>query len=101
MINRNRQATFARKAELLSGVGAVVLGGGIALLWPDVLLPFATQLLIVGIVLHSGGMYLKHRAEGRSGLVPPRWESVAYWSCWAALLLLAAYVAGRAGGWLS
>ena len=53
MINRNRQATFARKAELLSGVGAVVLGGGIALMWPDVLFPFATQLLIVGIALQG------------------------------------------------
>lgn len=56
-------------AELISGSGAIILGGGLALVLPEWFRSYATPLLIGGAVVHGLGMTLKYRLEFRRG--PP------------------------------
>ncbi|MEJ7930203.1 hypothetical protein WG922_09470 [Ramlibacter sp. AN1015] len=57
--NRGR----AEAADLASGVGAMALGAGLALLAHAALAPYALQLLVVGPIVQDGGMTLKNRSE--------------------------------------
>jgi hypothetical protein len=81
-----------RAAEILSVLGAGVLGAGLALVAPAGLLPHAGWLLALGLIAHSAGMYTKHRAESRAGLARARWEKPFYWACWLALAALGGYL---------
>ena len=77
----------AKGAELASGLGAIVLGGGLALVLPEWLRAYALQLLIGGVVVHGVGMTLKYRLESRQG--PPLWwERALFWLCWLCLAAL-------------
>jgi hypothetical protein len=87
-----RGDTLAR-AELLSAVGAGVLGGGLALLFRRALEPHAPAITLVGLAMHSWGMYWRRRLDRQAGAGRARWEEIAYWLCWAALLVLAVYMA--------
>lgn len=82
-----------KQAELLSTLGAGVLGGGIALWLAVPLQRYASSLVLAGIVVHAGGMYAKHRAEKRAGAVTTYGERALYGLCWVVLLALIAYVA--------
>jgi len=53
--------TRVKKAELLSSLGAGVLGAGIALLLPNQLAPYAILILLLGLVSHAVGMSQKHQ----------------------------------------
>jgi hypothetical protein len=80
-----------KKAELLSSLGAGVLGAGIALLLPNQLAPYAILILLLGLVSHAVGMSQKHQLEQQGEVVPLWWAEALYWLCWlalAALLLL-------------
>ena len=76
-----------KSAELLSGIGATVLGLGLGLLAPMPMQRFALPLLGAGVLLHGAGMTLKHRLEMEIGEREPQWwELAVFWACWAGLL---------------
>jgi len=80
-----------KRAELLSSIGAGVLGAGIALLLATILARYAVPILLLGLVAHSVGMFQKHRFEQSGERARVWWVEALYWLCWlglAALLLL-------------
>jgi hypothetical protein len=81
-----------KSAELLSGVGAVVLGTGLGLLAPVLMQRHALPLLGAGVLLHGAGMTLKHRLEAGDH-EPQWWDRTLFWACWAALLATLGWVA--------
>ena len=81
-----------KKAELLSSVGAGVLGAGIALLVAEVLEPFAVAILTIGLLAHSWGMYQKHLLERHAAVVKVWWAEPLYWLCWLTLAVLVLWV---------
>jgi hypothetical protein len=84
----------AKAAELASGLGAIVLGAGLALLAPDRLRPFALPLLLAGALVHGLGMTLKMRLE-RTERPPLWWEQALFWLCWACLVALGVWLLVR------
>ena len=78
-------ASRARIAELMSGVGALVLGVGIGSYLPLFGRTAAMVVIVLGAILHSVGMVEVHRLEAGTRL--PRWTTGVYVVCW---LLLAA-----------
>ena len=72
-------------AELLSIMGAGVLGAGIALLLARWIGAAALPLLVIGVVMHSFGMYQRRKLEDRGLLARPPWENALYWGCWIVL----------------
>lgn len=95
MPGREQFAGAAKAAEVASGLGAIVLGAGLALVLPDWLRLYGVPLLIGGIVVHGVGMTLKHRLESRGG-PPVWWERALFWLCWACLLGLGLWIAAFA-----
>lgn len=82
----------AKAAELASGLGAIVLGAGLALVLPPWLHDVAVPLLVIGVVVHGVGVSLKYRFENRNG--PPLWwERALFWLCWACLAGLGLWLA--------
>jgi hypothetical protein len=85
-----------KQAELLSTVGAAVLGAGLALMLERWLAGFGTALLVAGLATHGWGMYARRRLEKASEVPRASWEDALYWLCWAALAALAVYIVVRA-----
>jgi hypothetical protein len=84
----------AKAAELASGLGAIVLGAGLALLVPDVLRNFAIPILVAGVLVHGVSMTLKHRLQAVDR-APLWWEQALFWLCWLCLAALGAWVLVR------
>jgi len=82
----------AKAAELASGLGAIVLGAGLALVLPAWLRSYALPLLMGGAVVHGVAMTLKYRLEARDG-PPTWWERALFWTCWAGLAGLGLWIA--------
>lgn len=89
-------AARLKRAELTSGVGALVLGTGLGALFARYLAPAALAVLVAGLLLHAWGMYDKHRLERGTGAASVRYATALYWICWGLLGLLAAYLILRA-----
>jgi hypothetical protein len=83
-----------KRAELLSSVGAGVLGAGLALLLPTVLTSYAVAILLVGLVAHAWGMFQKHQLERQVEGVRLWWAEAVYWLCWLALAVLVLVIVG-------
>lgn len=77
-----------KKAELLSSIGAGVLGAGIALLLAKFLVPYVIPILLIGLISHAAGMSRKHALEGQNQSVRLGWAEALYWFCWLALAAL-------------
>lgn len=84
-----------KRAELLSSVGAGVLGGGLALLVPRVLAPYAVPILLIGLLGHAFGMFRKHQLEQRGTSIRIWWMEALYWLCWLILVVLLAIIVIR------
>ena len=82
----------AKAAELASGLGAIVLGAGLALMAPDLLRAYAVPLLLGGGLVHGVGMTLKYRLESRSDAMAG-WERALFWLCWVCLAALGIWIA--------
>jgi flagellar biosynthesis protein FlhB len=90
---RNENKSRVKRAELLSGVGAVVLGIGLGVLLSSFLKPYALPVLITGLVMHALGMFMMHKFENESTTVRLWWAEILYWLCWIILLGIIIYVA--------
>lgn len=76
-----------KAAELASGLGAIILGAGLALVLPEELRGYAVPLLVTGAFVHGVGMTLKYRLDGQTR-APLWWERALFWVCWACLVAL-------------
>ena len=85
------------RLELLGGVGAGILGAGVALVFRHVLAPLAVPLLLVGLVAHALGMWGKHRLDASGSTASPGWTVWAYWGCWVLIAGLVIYIASGLG----
>jgi len=88
----NQKSSSLKRAELLSGIGAIVLGMGLGLFFSRFLTAYTTPLLLIGLLTHAWGMFDKHRVENASEGARLWWAETLYWVCWAALLALVAYI---------
>lgn len=85
-------AARIKRAEFLSSVGAGVLGAGLALLAAAALQPYATAILLVGLLAHGAGMYRKHQLEQHAPTGRLWWAEALYALCWLALAALAGWI---------
>lgn len=81
-----------KRLELLGGLGAGILGAGLALLFAKYLQEFAIPALLLGIVSHGWAMFQKSRLERLEGLIQPAWADAAEKACWVMLAALVLYV---------
>lgn len=84
-----------KKAELLSSLGAGVLGAGIALLLPNQLAPYAIPILLLGLISHAVGMSQKHGLDQQGNIARVWWAEALYWLCWLALAALLVWIVFR------
>ena len=81
--------TRLKRAELTSGLGALVLGVGLGALFPHWFASTAGFIVLAGVVVHAVGMWDKHRLEAQTHAESGPWVVALYWVCW---VLLAAVV---------
>lgn len=84
-----------KRMDLLGGLGAGVLGAGIALLFASQLQPFAVPAVLTGILTHGWAMYTKTKLERQAKMVQPKWAIVAEWVCWVLLSVLVVLIGVR------
>ena len=88
----NKNKSRVKRAELLSGVGAVVLGIGLGVLLSNFLKIYAFPVLFTGLAVHALGMFMKHKFEMESTNERLWWAEILYWLCWVVLLGIIIYV---------
>lgn len=84
-------ARRVKAVDTLSVVGAATAGLGLGALAPGVLKTAAAPLFVVGLVVHLAAMTARRRLDAERPAA--WWEKALYWSCWAAILALAGYLA--------
>ena len=85
-----------KQADLLCGVGALVLGIGIGALAAPALGWVAVPLFLIGCISHGWGMIQKHRIEQLDASGSAAWETALYWGCWAAIAIVLAIASWKA-----
>jgi len=88
LLERRRNA-----AILLSSVGAGLAGIGLGMMAGPSLSRLKWVVLGIGIFVPLAGMVGRRRLQRDQGYPLARWEQLGYWLCWAAIIVLAAYVA--------
>ena len=81
-----------KRAEILGSAGAGILGVGLGAMFPGRVSVVAVPMIVLGASMHALGMWQRHRLDLAIGAELPRWSNALYWSCWGALLLVAAYL---------
>lgn len=97
MVSTTDQATIharLKKADLASGVGAAVLGGGVGVVVAPYLGSYAVLLVVVGTTMHAWAMLKRRRLNSTAHGV--WWAEALYWLCWGILLVIGAFVLLRA-----
>jgi hypothetical protein len=89
-------AAQIKRAELASGIGALVLGLGLGAIGARLVAPGALGVLAAGGVLHAWGMHDKHRLERGTETGSVRYAAALYRTCWAMLLAVLVYLGLRA-----
>ena len=86
-----------KQADLIAGLGAVILGIGIGAMPALRLQRHAQWLFFAGVLIHGWGMFDKHRLEKSTGrnAADAWWSNVLYWICWALLGALVVYIVSR------
>jgi hypothetical protein len=92
IMTTSTQISRVKKAELLSSIGAGVLGAGIALLLANQLASYAVPILLLGLISHAAGMFQKHGLEQEGEGVRVWWVEALYWFCWLGLVALLLFV---------
>lgn len=86
--------SIVKRMEILSGVGAGVIGFALGLLTPSTFDSLAVLVLFLGAVMHGYGMYRKHVMQTNLGGKVPTWSPVVEGGCWLflAVILLYAFI---------
>ena len=77
-----------KQADLMSALGAGVVGAGLGAMLANWLAAFAVAAVLIGIAVHGWGMFERRRLEDISGEPRATWEQVLYWICWFVLAML-------------
>lgn len=77
-----------KRAELLSSLGAMVLGAGLALQFGGSFAAHAEAIIGVGLLAHAIGMFRVHQAERAASQGRIAWVEALYWLCWILLAYL-------------
>jgi hypothetical protein len=86
MVNPNHRRS--KQADLMSTLGAGVLGAGLGAMFATWITTFAVAAVLIGIVVHGWGMFERRRLDDIGGEPRAAWETVLYWGCWLILALL-------------
>ena len=81
-----------KRAELTSGVGALVLGLGLGVLFSRWLAPGAGLITAIGLCMHAFGMWDMRRLDVRDEVDIQGWASWLYWLCWLSLAAVIAFL---------
>ena len=84
--------TRLKRAELTSGVGALVLGVGLGALFVRWIGPGAGVVTVAGVLVHAFGMWDKHRLEAHTSTDSGPFVAALYWVCWLLLGSLVLYL---------
>ena len=84
-----------RLAELVSSLGAGILGLGIGILAASYLTGLGPAIVGAGLLLHAWGMADRHRMEAKQGAPRIWWSTLMYWLCWLSLVALVVFAAWR------
>jgi uncharacterized membrane protein YecN with MAPEG domain len=84
-----------KQAELMSSLGAGLLGFGLGAMVAPFVADLALLVLVAGALMHGWGMYNKHANERALGQAETLWMKALYWLCWLILAGLAAMLITR------
>jgi hypothetical protein len=82
------QSRRLKRAELTSGIGALILGIGIGVLLFRYISPYSIPVLLTGLFMHAWGMFDKRRLEHETEQKSLWWTETLYWLCWILLIML-------------